>query len=102
MTRLVLAIFLIFSLAVTSAPATAAPSPDCPMATEHSSPGDHEAMGCCTPDCAITCVPAALQPADIHLSEMAASFFLATPLPAKSLSSLTPAIADPPPRISHS
>ena len=93
--RLILAILLALSL-VGSGPAFAGPSSDCPMA--RSMPmGDHQKMGCCTPDCAVAAPSAVLPVADIGVPDLPESPVPAL-APASALHSVSPAAADPPPR----
>ena len=102
MTRLVLAILLAISMAMSSGPAFAGPSPDCAMA--RSSPGmaDHQKMGCCTNDCAVACVPAVLGADPVDLPSVEPSVAPAVVSLAPVLTSVGRAITDPPPRTAHS
>ena len=98
MTRLLLAILLAMSMAMASGPAFAGPSPDCAMAHSSSGMVDHQKMGCCTPDCALACVPAMLGAEAVDLTTVEPN---AAPAPVSLtavLASVGLAAADPPPR----
>lgn len=97
-TRLFLAILLAISMAGASGPAFAAPAADCPMAHMPGGMGDHGKMGCCPPECAVTCPPAMLAAVatDLQVIEPA---LLPIAAPAMDLlRSFNPAATDPPPR----
>lgn len=99
MTRFILAILIALSLIGSSGPAFAAPAPDCSMAgAAMGGPADHDDMGCCTPDCAISC-PAALIPPD-SLPEPSVLLTSARAWMPKTsaLHSVSPTAIDPPPK----
>ena len=98
-TRFLFAILLALSLASAPGPALAGPSHDCPMAGASSGMADHETMDCCTPDCALACLPAAALPsagAGVRATEPIAA--PSVPSLASALPSISPAAIDPPPR----
>lgn len=99
MTRFILALSIALSLIGSPGPAFAAPSPTCSMpGAAVGSPVDHDEMGCCTPDCAVSC-PAAVVPADALPEPTVVLTGDATWVPmATGLHSINPAAVDPPPR----
>lgn len=102
-TRFMLLILLALSLASGSSPAFAGRSGDCRMTgATHQMPMDHEKMGCCTPDCAVTCPPAMLPVSDMDMDQPPASATLPVMALAEAFHSLNPAAIDPPPRTSFS
>ena len=98
MTRYVLAILLAISMAMSSGPAFAGPSPDCAMAHSSSGMVDHQKMGCCTPDCAVACVPAMLGAAVVDLPAVEPSTVPAAISLTAVLASAGATATDPPPR----
>jgi len=68
------------------------------MAHSPSGMGDHQKMGCCTPDCAVACVPAVLGAAMVDLPAMEPSVAPAAVSLTIILASVSPTATDPPPR----
>jgi hypothetical protein len=97
-TRLILSILLAISMAGASGPAFAAPSADCPMAHMSQAMGHHDKMGCCPPECAVTCPAALLAAADVELPSIEPASMPGAMRIASVLPSVDPAAADPPPR----
>jgi hypothetical protein len=101
-TRLLLAILLAISMAGTSGPAFAGPGTDCPMAHMSGGMSDHGKMGCCPPECAVTCPPAMLAAVVVDLPVIETPP-IAVAMPAIGMPrSFNPAAVDPPPRTSNS
>ena len=99
MTRLLLAILLMLSLAIGSSPTFAAQAGDCRRAgATRQMPMDHEKMGCCTPDCAVTCPPAMLPASDEGVGQPPSGDALRSIALAEAFHSFNPAALDPPPR----
>lgn len=96
--RLLLAILLAFSLATASGPAFAVPAADCPMTKAPGGMANHDKMGCCGSDCAVTCPPAMLAAEPIDLATVEPSSAPAEVLPPNFLPSVGPVTTDPPPR----
>lgn len=97
-TRLLLVILLAISMVASSGPAFAGPAADCQMSHMSGGMGDHGKMGCCPPECAVTCPPAMLPAVALDLPVIGPS-----PLPVAmpwldALRSFNPAAVDPPPR----
>jgi len=59
---------------------------------------DHQKMGCCTPDCAVACVPAVLGAATVDLHAVEPSVAPSAISLTTFLASIGPAATDPPPR----
>jgi len=59
---------------------------------------DHEQMGCCTPECAVTCPPAVLGAGEIGVPETLADTLPTSDLFPDALHSFDPGTIDPPPR----
>lgn len=97
-TRLLLAFLLAFSLATGSGPAFAGPASDCPMTKAPGGMANHDKMGCCGSDCAVTCPPAMLTADPVELATIEPSSGPTAALPLKSLPSVNPLTIDPPPR----
>jgi hypothetical protein len=99
MTRLILAILLALSLASATGPALAGTAAHCPMAMTGA--GDHQDMGCCTPDCAPDCAlvcPGAVVPSAGGVAAEPQDRQSAAMRPVEMLPSRGPGAADPPPR----
>ena len=95
MKRLLIAILVVLSL-VGSGPAFAESSRDCAMAGSMPM-GDHQKMGCCTPDCAVAAPSAVLPVAEVGVLDLPEAPAPAL-APAAALHSINPAATDPPPR----
>jgi len=63
---------------------------------------NHDKMGCCGSDCAVTCPPAMLAADPVELATIAPPSAPAAALPANLLPSVSPLTIDPPPRTSIS
>ena len=100
--RLLLALLLAFSLATASGPAFAVPAADCPMTKAPGGMANHDKMGCCGSDCAMTCPPALLAAEPVDLVSVEPSSAPAETLPPSFLPSVSPLTTDPPPRTSIS
>ena len=106
MARLILLTLLALSIVGLSGQSVAAALADCSMPevmmTMDGDSGDHDAMGCCTPECALTASPVAfmleatVEPKPIALAEITAAVVFGTP------NSIDPLALDPPPRYLHS
>lgn len=105
MRRLIALFGLVLSLVVSSGPAFAAPSHDCPMAASHSMGVSHDDMGCCdtacAPDCAAVC-PAIVEPSTSRSVVSAENRDKPLALPVDALLSAILSGADPPPRTTFS
>jgi hypothetical protein len=97
--KLLLCILLAISMAGTSGPAFAGPSADCAIAQMPGGMADHGKMGCCPPECAVTCPPAVLATPAFNLPPAVEPSCVEEHLAAMALwRSFNPAAADPPPR----
>lgn len=100
--RFLLSILLAISMAGASGPAFAGPSADCPMAHMAGGMTDHGKMGCCPPECAVTCPSAVLATPAIELPMIEPSPIAVTVPAMGVMRSFNPAATDPPPRTSNS
>ena len=99
MTRFILAILIALSLIGGSGPAFAAPEPDCSLAeATMGSPADHDSMGCCTPDCAVSCPAALIPPESLPEPSVQLTETRAWTPKASALHSVSPTAIDPPPK----
>jgi hypothetical protein len=105
MARLILLTLLALSIVGLGGQSVAAASVACSMPevmmTMDGDSGDHDAMGCCTPECALTVSPVAFlledsaEPHSIARAEITAADAIGTP------NSIDPLALDPPPRHLH-
>lgn len=97
--RVILALLMAMSLALSPSPAFSVPSGNCSMAgPAHVMPADHEDMGCCTADCRVSCPSALLPQAGEDRSGGPFKSGPVAPAAAGIMDSVDPAGSDPPPR----
>ena len=105
MRRLIALLGLVLSLVVSSGPAFAAPTHDCPMAASQSMGMSHEDMDCCdttcAPECAVVC-PAAIEPTLSNPTASADHGEQPLARPTSTLLSTILSGSDPPPRTTFS
>jgi hypothetical protein len=99
MRRLILAVLLMLSLAITPTPAFSASSESCSMSgAEMGMAANHEEMDCCTPECAIVCPAAVLDDTKFGSAGVYIQRAPIKGVPPAQLHSVNPSAQDPPPR----
>ena len=93
---------LFLALAMIGASATtavAATAPECTMAAMADMEGDHDDMGCCTPECATACPAVAISFDGTAMPASLTAPSIAEKGVVSALGSIAPESLDPPPKI---
>lgn len=95
-----MSLFLALAMIGTSATiAVAATTPECTMAVSADMDGDHENMGCCTPECATACPAMAIPFDETAMPASPTDPSIVEKGIVSALGSIAPESLDPPPKI---